>query len=106
MSELITRIRQLFPTGTYGPPCTEADLAEAEQALSKGLPDDLRNIYLSFNGLCVRARSPKLFPLLPRHANTSLVKSTLLLWMPWRNSKVIAPSKLARGGSHVKLKHN
>jgi SMI1 / KNR4 family (SUKH-1) len=80
MSHLIAEIKRLFPTGTYGAPCTEAELAEAEELLGMKFPGDLRIMYLHFNGLDVFGSASKLFPLLPGHANTSLVKSTLF----WR----------------------
>jgi hypothetical protein len=80
MDELIAKIRQMYPGGLYGPPCTEADIAEAEETLKMQLPTDLRTMYRSFNGLWVSGAPSRLFALLPRHASTSLVKSTLF----WR----------------------
>ena len=80
MSEMINKIARLFPTATYGAPCTEAELVEAEELVGAPLPAELRTMYLHFNGIWVPGYRTRLFCLLPRHANTSLVKSTLF----WR----------------------
>lgn len=76
----VAKIRQLFPAATYFPPCSEQEITEAAELLGNELPGELRDVYLSFNGFDVPTSPPKLFPLLPRHAETSLVKCTLL----WR----------------------
>lgn len=96
MDELIAKIRQMYPGGLYGPPCTEADIADAEGTLHMRLPADLRTMYLNFNGLWVSGAPSRLFALLPRHANTSLVKDTLF----WRTGPGAVDNIIFYGMSH------
>lgn len=43
-------VRSLFLGYCFGPPCTEADIRRAEQALGEPLPPVLRELYLAFDG--------------------------------------------------------
>ena len=64
-------IRQMFPTGTFWPPCTREEIAEAEQLLGYPLPDQIRELYYHFNGFDVPGWMATFFPLHPKHAGTS-----------------------------------
>ncbi|MGO4543623.1 SMI1/KNR4 family protein [Paenibacillus sp. 2TAB23] len=52
MKELLALLEEKFPslTDSLNPPATPLELAEAEQRLGLTLPDDLRQLYLAFNG--------------------------------------------------------
>src|SRR4051812_45158226 len=43
-------LRPLFPAGSFGPPCTAADLRRAEEALGEPIPAALRELYLACDG--------------------------------------------------------
>jgi cell wall assembly regulator SMI1 len=45
MDPLITAIRKRYANAAYAPPCTETEIAEAEELLGLKLPDDLRTMY-------------------------------------------------------------
>lgn len=83
--DLAAEIRRLFPTGIYGQKCTEADLNEAERLIGLKLPNSLYQLYLSFNGLQIPRSWLRIYPLLPKHAQTSTVSMTLF----WRNDPYI-----------------
>ena len=76
MSDLSAILRRRYPTAIFDPPCTAAEIAEAEQLLGQPLPAELRHLYLHFNGFWMWRRGLAIFPLLPRHANTSAVGIT------------------------------
>lgn len=44
------RVKEAFPTGHFGAPCSMADILEAERELQIALPEVLKEFYLAFNG--------------------------------------------------------
>lgn len=84
MMDLVAKMKKMYPNGIYGNPCTTQEIEEAEESLQTKIPSDLALMYLRFNGLEVPGSSMKLYPLLDRYANTSMVGITLFLRAePW-----------------------
>jgi hypothetical protein len=71
-------VRLAFPDGNFGSPASESELAEAERILGHSLPNELRRLYLEFDGFLGPTDSPFLFPVLkrPRPGGESLVTYT------------------------------
>jgi hypothetical protein len=77
--EWIDKIRTMFPMGNFGRPCSEEEICRAERLLGYALPEELKIFYRRYNGFGSLGWTGEIFPLLPHHANTSTVKSTILL---------------------------
>jgi len=58
--------RVLFAGRRFGPPCSEADVQRAEQALGELLPNVLRGLYLEFNGFSGSTDASFFWPLFGR----------------------------------------
>jgi len=71
-------VRTVFPEGTFGPPVTPEDMVEAERLLGHELPEQLRVLYMVFNGFQGPTNAPFFFPLLkqPGGRGESLVSYT------------------------------
>ena len=84
MHHIKKEILLLFPRAEFGAPCNEREIAEAGAELGKPLPREIGLLYSHFNGIFVPGSSEKLFPLLRKHGNTSLVSITQFLRQePW-----------------------
>src|SRR5207247_1902579 len=53
----------------FGPPCTESKIRAAESAIGEKLPEDLRTLYLSFDGFYGPTRAQFLWPLFADNAS-------------------------------------
>src|SRR5271168_4574213 len=74
-------LRQLFPEGSFGIPCSEVQIVDAERALGHKLPPLLDELYRSFDGFTGPTNARFLYPLLvpPSAMATSLVAHTKFL---------------------------
>lgn len=57
-------VRQVFPDGFFRRPATAAMIAQVETALGHALPDQLRSLYLEFDGFQGPTGANFLFPVL------------------------------------------
>jgi hypothetical protein len=59
-------VRQAFAKGVFRKPATAAAIAQVEQALGHPLPDQIRGLYLEFDGFQGPTGANFLFPVLER----------------------------------------
>jgi hypothetical protein len=57
-------VQRAFPNATLGAPCAAASLAKAEARLGHAIPEQLRSLYLVFDGFLGPTNAPFLLPLL------------------------------------------
>jgi hypothetical protein len=71
----------MFPEATFGPPCTEAQIALAEKRLGHALPPVLVELYREFDGFLGPTNAQFFYPLCdaPTDMSASLVAHTLFL---------------------------
>jgi hypothetical protein len=60
---IVDGVRSHFGGYHCGPPCAASDVAQAEIDLGERLPDDLRELYRSFDGFCGPTSAQFLWPL-------------------------------------------
>lgn len=73
-------VRAHFAGFEFGPPCSEAEIQRAEEALSEELPPVLRELYLAFNGFLGPTKAAFFWPLLaPRPLYGALVEMNRFL---------------------------